>query len=350
MSFRLFPVLALLVASSGGCMLLPDVVHQPQYHNPFPQLHRVAVLPFFNLSDEPTVDQDRFAAAYFDALQQIPGFEVVAVGTTKKAMLQLDVNPGDVHDLRRLARALNVDVIVVGAVTDYSPYYPPRLGLAVNWYSANPCFHPIPAGYGLPWGTAEEEYIPDDLVREAEFELARAQLATQTPRRVAENAEEEAAEEKPAGAADPPPESIAAGGVDPVNPLRPCCPTPTDATNAIDTIPPDSPELPDRWPDPRGFVPPPPAAERPSCDPYDGPIIRQVRNYNGHDADLTAALANYHYFRDDGRSGAWQAYLQRSEDFIRFCCHLHITEMLAARGGADQTRVVLRWPIGRYER
>jgi len=84
--------------------------------------------------------------------------------------------------------------------------------------------------------------------------------------------------------------------------------------------------------------------------PQDGPIIEQVRVYDGADADVTTALANYYYFRDDGRFGGWQAYLQRSDDFIRFCCHLHITEMLAARGGAGKTRVVWRWPIGRYDR
>src|SRR6185436_19652256 len=58
---------------------------------------------------------------------------------------------------------------------------PPRCGLQVEWYAANPCFHPIPAGYGLPWGTPEEEFIPAPLVFEAELALAKAQLRTQTP-------------------------------------------------------------------------------------------------------------------------------------------------------------------------
>ena len=76
---------------------------------------------------------------------------------------------------------MGVDAVLVGSVTEYSPYYPPRMGLAVDWYAANPGFHPIPAGYGLPWGTAEEEFIPSALVQEAEFALAREQLKTQTP-------------------------------------------------------------------------------------------------------------------------------------------------------------------------
>ena len=37
-----------MLGSAGGCnMVLPDISHQPVVHNPFPQLSRVAVAPFF---------------------------------------------------------------------------------------------------------------------------------------------------------------------------------------------------------------------------------------------------------------------------------------------------------------
>ena len=72
-------------------------------------------------------------------------------------------NPGEA---RRLANILGVDAVVIGSVTDYTPYYPPRCGMRVEWYAANPGFHEIPPGYGLPWGTPEEEYIPAPLVFE----------------------------------------------------------------------------------------------------------------------------------------------------------------------------------------
>ena len=75
--------------------------------------------------------------------------------------------------------------------------------------------------------------------------------------------------------------------------------------------------------------------------------MMHVRAYNGHDPDFTAALANYYAFRDDARFGGWQSYLQRSDDFIRFCCHKHISEMLTARGGAGKTQVAWRWPYSR---
>ena len=80
------------------------------------------------------------------------------------------------------------------------------------------------------------------------------------------------------------------------------------------------------------------------------PIISHMRTYNGNDEDFTHALGEYFYFRDDARFGGWQAYLQRSEDFIRFCCHQHIVETLESRGGSLETRMILRWPVGRYER
>ena len=68
--------------------------------------------------------------------------------------------------------------------------------------------------------------------------------------------------------------------------------------------------------------------------------MTHTRIYHGNDSEFTEALASYYHFRDDARFGGWQNYLQRSDDFIRFCCHMHISEMLSARGGAGETRVV----------
>ena len=166
----------------GGCSLIvPQVAHRPVIRNPFPQLSRVAVAPFFNLSDEPTVDGRKFALAYFAELQATPGYEVVPLGVVEEAILAHRVDLSDAGEARRLAKILGVDAVVIGSVTDFTPYYPPRCGLRVEWYAANAGFHEIPPGYGLPWGTPEEEYIPQPLVFESEFALAKAQMATQTP-------------------------------------------------------------------------------------------------------------------------------------------------------------------------
>ncbi len=327
----------LLLTVLAGCAAFPDVVRQPQFHNPFPQLHSVAVLPFANQSDQATVDGDLVANAYVTQLQQIPGFEVVPVGVVKHALLHgqivLEGPPEATRaELRRLGRLLNVDAVVVGSVTDFSPYYPPRMGLAVDWYAVNPNFHPIPPGYGLPWGTPEEEFIPSSLVREAEFALAREQLTTQTP---------------PNPEASPPFGNASAAAKLGVATAQ-FTPETTLVKSEIHLpVSASLGELPPGWPDPGGLVPPPPSAYPAPCRPQSEPIISQVRQYNANNADFTEALAQYYYFQDDARFGGWQGYLQRSEDFIAFCCHLHITEMLVARGGAGESRVVWRWPIGR---
>ena len=58
---------------------MPDIAHKPQFHNPFPQLSRIAVLPFFNQSNEPTLNGLAIANSYRIELQQIPGFEVMPI-------------------------------------------------------------------------------------------------------------------------------------------------------------------------------------------------------------------------------------------------------------------------------
>lgn len=439
--------LILLASLTTGCsIVLPEVSSMPVVHNPFPQLSRVAVLPFFNLSDEPTVDGRQFALAYFAELQAVPGFEVVPLGVVEEAILRNDLDISDPREVRRLANILNVDAVVVGAVTDYTPYYPPRCGMRVEWYAANPGFHEIPAGYGLPWGTPDEEYIPQDVVFEAEMALAREQMKTQSPDC---NDQGEPAYMPPVDAQPmfppaltPPQEQLpvpplpkppirlepqsnaAPGGVDvyerfnspppatvqpsadkvpstndqvPISPdgldieaddpQDPIAPEATDAPAAeaggdetvwrprkqstykvpvdaaqappaADVIPTSSAiapgmennfaaQLPPDWPDPRGFMPPGPSPVRPPCIENSGPVITHTRIFLGSDPEFTAALAAYADFRDDARFGGWRAYLERSEDFIRFCCHLHINEMLSARGGATETRVVRHWSNSR---
>ena len=347
----------------AGCQIFPDKLHEPVYHNPFPQIQKVAVLPFYNQSAEPTVDGEAIAMAYYNELQAVPGFEVMPVGVAKRMLEGSGLEPRTAADFQRLARQMNVDAVIIGSITEYTPYYPPRLGLAVDWYAANPSFHPVPAGYGLPWGTAEEEFIPTPLVHEAEFSLAKEQLKTQTP--------DILPEENPARGEVTPAtfeetlanaDGAAADGAKPQSDKLPSATArspvqseqlPSPGTKGIGGkgIVVESPDdLPAEWPDPRGFVPPAPRKMKPAPRPQYDPIITHTRIYHGHDAEFTQRLENYFYFRDDARFGGYEGYLQRPDDFVRFCCHEHVTETLAARGGAGESRVVYRWPLRRYER
>lgn len=388
----------LLAFSASGCnLLLPEVTHQPVVHNPFPQFSKVAILPFFNQSNEPTVDGKQFALDYFAELQSVPGFEVIPVGVVEQASKQLGVDLASADGRRLLANQLGADVLVLGTVTDFSPYYPPRCGLRVDWYAANAGFHEIPAGYGLPWGTPQEEFIPESLVFEAEMALARKQMDTQTPNYTPpqlamqavpleplpvdrmqkksnpkepgrfplsesemeddlfddEEMREQKGEELPAPA-ETLPSPPAGKGASQAGFDAPMDETSVVSPNSVTIAPNGSPEkfsemvsLPPDWPDARGFTPSGPMASRPQAAPFDGPVMTHTRVFRGSDTDFTAALASYVGFKDDARFGGWKSYLDRSDDFIRFCCHLHITEMLSARGGGGESRVVRQWSSGR---
>ncbi|MDZ4780359.1 MAG: hypothetical protein SGJ19_08910 [Planctomycetia bacterium] len=324
--------LFLLLGLASGCAIAPRPSRQPQVHNPFPQLAKVAVAPFFNSSSERSVDGRRVALAYFNELQAVPGFEVVPMGVVEAAMQQHNIQLASPSEARRLAQLLEVDAIVIGAVTDFSPYYPPRMGMQVEWYSANPCYHPIPPGYALPWGTTEEEYIPDRLVFEAEMALAKEQLKTQTPAyKPAETPTESLPLELQTEDSSNSPDGV------------------VHASGAEEMFAADGKRvgLPETWPDPRGFAPRVPTVDCPDCDESTQPVLQHTRIYHGNDADFTTALESYYYFRNDQRAGDWRAYLERTDDFTRFCCHMHISEMLSARGGAGESRVVWRWPESR---
>lgn len=377
-------VLAIIVAYLGaialsGCSLIPDVQRKPQYSNPFPQITRVAILPFYNQSTDPTLDGTSVALAYFNEMQSIPGFEVLPIGVIENALIAFGTEPRSASEFQEFARFVGADAVLVGAVTDYEAYYPPRITLRVNWYAANPAFHPIPVGYGLPWGTKKEKEIPSWIKLEAERELAKKQLETQTPywqdptvqaEQEQEIAEREAAEQLAAEFAlvqealdDSSGDRLGPSSDENAPPIPPTAypegsdTTPLDAPKttqegviqAADEFP-SQPGLPPQWPDPKGFIPDSPRTAPPKGSVQYEPIISHTRAYNGHDEDITRRLQDYYYFRDDARASGWQAYLKRSEDFIRFCCHLHITETLSSRGGELESRLIFRWPVGRYQR
>ncbi len=327
-------LLGFWLLAGSGCALVPDVVHQPTIHNPFPQLSKVAIVPFFNMSLEPTVDGMKVAELYYTELQDIPGFEVVPVGLVDSEIKRLKLSLDSPEDAQKLARQLGVDAVVVGVVTDYTPFYPPRLGIQVQWFGANPGFHPIPPGYGLPWGTPAEEQIPEEVVLQAEMALAKAQLETQTPHCPIDSEEKK----KPSQEGDQSSPQNADLSADLAKNSAPeVIPTPETIEN------PGLPGLPANWPDPNGFIPSPPQKNPAPCSPSNKPILEHTAIYRGNDAEFTQALEDYYQFRDDARFGGWQSYLQRSDDFIQFCCRMHIWEMLTARGAAGESRVVWRW-------
>jgi len=306
-------------------------------------MKQVAILPFFNQSNEPTVDGEAVALAYYSELQSIPGFDVLPIGVASNLWTQFSRvhgEPRSGQEFQQLAQFMGVEAVVVGSVTDFSSYYPPRLAMTVHWYAANPGFHPVPPGYGLPWGTKAEKRIPRRIVEEAEFELAREQLATQAP--------------------VPPTLVSVDGGVSQADAELPA-PVEiglqdsgavelgvTDPSAIIGSGRESMVEMPAKWPDPTGLIPDAPSPTPPALLLQTKPVLSHTRLYRGDDVYVTDRLSDYVGNDVDTRVGGWQSYLNRSNDFIRFCCHLHISEMLESRSGSDQSDLILRWPISRY--
>ncbi len=337
----------------GGCSFFPERRHRESVHNPFPQLKRVAILPFYNQSNEPTLDTSLVTEKYYAALQAVPGFEVLPVGVSKAQWLRYATTYGEPTsgtDFQRLAQLMGVEAVVVGSVTDFDAFYPPRMAMTTQWYAANDGFHTIPAGYGLPWGTDAEKQIPQRIAQEAEFELARSQLATQTPLATPSSpmpteVDQDSSVRPTAGEWE-----IVQNESD-VNEFSGDAFTISGDGLVIDgdAMPwqPEAPMPPD-WPDSRDLIPDPPAPVRPTTIVSTEPVLMHTKIYRGDDPYFTNRLSDFVETGDDARSSGWQGYLKRSDDFISFCCQLHIMEMLESRGGADQSDLILRWPLSRY--
>ena len=70
------------------------------------------------------------------------------------------------------------------------------------------------------------------------------------------------------------------------------------------------------------------------------PLMSYTRIFHGLDPELQKSLQAYVIYSGDLRSGGWEAYLQRSEDFLKFTAHQMIVEMLALHGGTLKTESV----------
>lgn len=127
--FLLTSLLLLMASAVPGCAIM-----QTGVRNPVPGLETVAIVPFFNLSQDRSVDGREFALAYYSELQKVQGFEVLPVGVAERAIQQHGLTMSGPEDALKLAAILQVDAVVIGSITDHDPYLP-RVGLKVAWYS-----------------------------------------------------------------------------------------------------------------------------------------------------------------------------------------------------------------------
>jgi hypothetical protein len=223
----------------------------------------------------------------------------------------------------------------VGAITDYNPYYPPRVGLQVSWYSPHPwAFLPgVPTEPFARKAILESEYCPDE---ECEPPMGRwGRFKHWVKRRTGKAYAEHSTLFRGQSDAVFPPRSESDQSLpEPPDPAPPRALIRPEAPPEVPPpVPPDVLENPPVLPVPSGAL---------TQAAYE-PLMSYTRLFDGASAELTATFRDYLELRDDLRSGGWTASLFRTEDFIRFTSHQMIVEMLALHGGETRHRVVFVW-------
>ncbi len=143
---RIAGMAAMLILAIGiGC----QQQHRGQLERPSdlltpydtPQLWAVA--PLANESGTTAVDRMAITDLLSEQCQQVDGVDTVPVNRVLLAMQRLGIQAVTTpQDARNLIVVLGVDGLVVGTITAWDPYQPPKLGLAIQLFTADT----IPAG------------------------------------------------------------------------------------------------------------------------------------------------------------------------------------------------------------
>ncbi len=136
---RLILALALMCIAAG-C----DIFHFPSppiephaYASPYPATKLWAVVPFRNESGTSVADGLAFAEHLSQQLQQVPGIQIVPTNRVIAAMEASKLTQiTTVDQAMKLIQTLDVDGVVVGTITAWDPYDPPKIGATIALFSA----------------------------------------------------------------------------------------------------------------------------------------------------------------------------------------------------------------------
>lgn len=125
---------ALLVCITGGCAWHKSAAAPPLV-SPYALPHVWAVAPLNNESGSLEVDSARVADHLAQQLQNAQGLSVLPVNRVLAAMEALKLPAiRSAEDAQRVRALLGADGLIVGTITAYDPYDPPKLGLSLALY------------------------------------------------------------------------------------------------------------------------------------------------------------------------------------------------------------------------
>lgn len=127
-------MVVLLVVLTAGCTYRG--AQKPQRLSaPYGDRQVWAVVPLRNESGSLHADGLKAADQLAQRLETVMGLDTVPVNRVLAAMQSLQMSGvSDARDVVELRTVLGVDALVVGTLTAYDPYDPPKLGIAIELY------------------------------------------------------------------------------------------------------------------------------------------------------------------------------------------------------------------------
>ena len=131
-----------LVMFTSGCKMIQDAYTgmfvkkgAVPLESPYPTRHVWAVAPLRNESGSLSADGLALADHLVNQLENAANLDVLPVNRTLKAMEALEfASIESPQQALRLLDALGIDGLIVGTVTAFDPYDPPKLGMAIELY------------------------------------------------------------------------------------------------------------------------------------------------------------------------------------------------------------------------
>lgn len=130
-------VLALIACSwlACGCTLSRTQQAKPVLQSPYPDRQVWAVVPLRNESGSMQANGTFMADHLARQLEVTHGLNVLPVNRVLNAMEALELpRITNAHQAMQLQQMLGADGLIVGTITAYDPYDPPKLGIAVELY------------------------------------------------------------------------------------------------------------------------------------------------------------------------------------------------------------------------
>ena len=137
---------ACLLVLIGGCSLPPRPLEEPRrFPTPYPAIKTWAVMPLRNETGTTQADGTAMADRLTQQLQQVEGIRVLPVNRVLEAMAATEITAIDsVGKVNQLMGVLGVDGLLVGTLSAWDPYEPPKIGVTMQLYSRDVAQHEAP--------------------------------------------------------------------------------------------------------------------------------------------------------------------------------------------------------------